>query len=72
MPTNLKIWLSGLTYGAAIADEAAGWLVRFAHPNFAYFKIGAFLLLETCLAALIVAVTLSLLRSRRNAARVKT
>ena len=62
--TVLKIWLSGLTYISALADEAAGWLVRFAHPLFAYFKIAAFLMLELSLAALIIVVTFSLIRAR--------
>jgi hypothetical protein len=60
----LKIWISGLTYISALADEAAGWLVRFAHPLFAYFKIAAFLMLELSLLALLVAVIVSLIRAR--------
>lgn len=66
LPVGLKIWLSGLTYASALANEAAGWLVRFVHPSFAYFKIGAFLLLETTLAALLVAVSISLILARRR------
>jgi hypothetical protein len=62
--TRLKIWLSGLTYIAALSDEAAGWLVRFAHPLFAYFKIAAFVLLEFSLLALLIVVTASLIRAR--------
>ena len=61
---RLKIWISGLTYISALADEAAGWLVRFAHPLFAYFKIAAFLMLELSLLALLVAVIVSLIRAR--------
>ncbi|PKM12985.1 MAG: hypothetical protein CVV13_03290 [Gammaproteobacteria bacterium HGW-Gammaproteobacteria-3] len=72
LPVTLKIWLSGLTYLSAIADEAGGWLVRFVHPTFAYFKIAAFLTLELCLAVLVIAVTLSLLQSRGQAGRVMT
>ncbi|MEQ1528739.1 MAG: hypothetical protein ABL925_05430 [Methylococcales bacterium] len=60
----LKIWLSVLTYLSAIADEAGGWLVRFVDPNFAYFKIGAFVLLEFSLAALLFVVIFSLLRAQ--------
>lgn len=66
LPTLLKVWLSTLIYTAAIADEAAGWLVRYAHPNFAYFKIGAFLLLESSLALLILAVIISLIQARHR------
>lgn len=63
---RLKIWLSLLTYGSALADEAGGWLVRFGHPLFAYFKIGAFLLLELSLLALLLVVITSLIRSNRQ------
>lgn len=63
-PVWLKIWLSGLTYGAALADEAGGWLVRFVDPVFAYFKIAAFVVLELSLAALLIIVITALLRAR--------
>lgn len=63
---RLKIWLSALTYISALADEAGGWLVRFVHPLFAYFKIASFLLLEFSLAALLCVVVLALMRARRN------
>lgn len=64
LPIGLKVWLSGLTFVSAIADELAGWLVRYVHPGFAYFKIGAFLTLETSLAALLLLVGLSLFAQR--------
>ena len=60
----LKVGLSVLVYFAAIGDEAAGWLVRFVHPGFAYLKIGMFVTLELSLAALIGLVTWSLWRQR--------
>lgn len=65
-PVRLKIGLSGLIYLAAIGDEAAGWLVRFAHPGFAYLKIGMFLTLELSMCALIVLVSTSLWMQRRG------
>jgi hypothetical protein len=61
---RLKIWLSGLTYLSALADEAGGWLVRFVDPLLAYFKIAAFLALECSLAALLIVVIFSLVRAR--------
>lgn len=64
LPVALKIWLSGLTYVSAVANEAAGWLVRFVHPDFAYFKIGSFLTLELTLLVLMIAVGGSLLKAR--------
>jgi hypothetical protein len=66
LPTLLKVWLSALIYGSALADEAAGWLVRFVDPQFAYFKIAAFLLLELSLASLIIVVTISLIQARKR------
>lgn len=66
LPILVKVWVSGLVYCSAVADELAGWLVRFVHPYFAYFKIAAFLALELSLAALIIVVSLSLIQSRRR------
>jgi hypothetical protein len=52
---------------SALGFEAAGWLVRFAHPVFAWLKIIAFLTLQTILALLFGALTLFLWRSRHPA-----
>jgi hypothetical protein len=51
---RLKAGLIVVPFFSAILDEGAGWLVRFAHPVFAYAKISGFLLLQTSLATLIV------------------
>ena len=51
---SVKLWLIVLPFAAALLDEGASWLVRFAHPGFAYLKIAGFLLLQGSLAALIV------------------
>jgi hypothetical protein len=64
LAAGLKVWLSGLTFASAVADEAGGWLVRFVHPHFAYFKIAAFLTLEFSLAALVLTSCASLLAQR--------
>jgi hypothetical protein len=64
---QVKFWLIHLTFLSAISDEAAGWLTRFVHPLFAYYKIGAFVLLQTTMAALIVAVLLAVSRKVRSA-----
>jgi hypothetical protein len=50
---GLKAWLIAVPFLAGFVDEGAGWLVRFAHPGFAYLKIAGFLLLETSLAVLV-------------------
>ncbi len=62
-----KLWMICLTFFAGIADEAAGWLTRYVHPGFAYAKIGAFLLLQTTLGILLVAVGVVALGHFRNA-----
>lgn len=64
LSVNLKVWLTGLTYASALADETAGWLVRFVHPAFAWFKIAAFISLELSLAALLMLVGASLIWQR--------
>lgn len=64
LPMRLKVWLSAVVFGSAIADEMAGWMVRFVDPAFAYFKIGAFLLLEASLTALVIVVIISLIQAR--------
>ena len=64
--TRLKIWLSSLIFFSAIAEELGGWLVRFAHPDFAYFKIAMFITLECSLFVLIATVTQSLLSARKK------
>jgi hypothetical protein len=51
--TRTKAWLIALPFLAAALDEGAGWLVRYAHPAFAYLKIAGFLLLQGSLAALV-------------------
>lgn len=62
-----KLWLICLSFLGGLADEGAGWLVRFAHPAFAYAKIGAFLLLQGTLAVVLVAVLVGALGGYRNA-----
>lgn len=72
IPVLLKVWLSILTYGSAILDEASGWLIRFAHPNFAYLKIVSFLILESSLGILIIVISISLIQARMQIRRYKT
>jgi len=64
LSTALKLWLTGSTFVSAVADELAGWLVRFVHPAFAYVKVGAFVLLELSLAVLVILTAASLLAQR--------
>ncbi len=69
---RLKIWLSSLTYAAALADEAGGWLVRFVDPLFAYFKIAAFVMLEFSLGALVLVVITALVRARIQMGKISS
>lgn len=54
LPSALKVWLIVVPFLSAAVNEAAGWLVRFVHPVFAWLKIAGFLALEISLAVLIV------------------
>ncbi len=51
---GVKAWLIALPFLSAALDEGAGWLVRFAHPGFAWLKIAGFLLLQGSLLALMI------------------
>lgn len=62
-----KLWLICLSFLGGIADEGAGWLVRYAHPGFAYLKIAGFLLLQAMLAVLTIAVFVAAIGGFRNA-----
>jgi len=64
-----KAWIVSLSFAAAIGDEAAGWLVRFVAPAFAYLKIASFLVLQATLAAMVVAVAWALATAQPNAYR---
>jgi hypothetical protein len=67
LPLRVKFWLINLSFASALSDEMAGWLTRFVHPLFAYYKIGAFLILQATLGGLIVAVLAVVLLNTRKA-----
>jgi hypothetical protein len=67
--TRWKAWIVSLSFAAALSDEAAGWLVRFVAPAFAYLKIAAFLTLQATLAFMLIAVAWALTTAQRNAYR---
>jgi len=50
---HLGIWLP---FGFAVANEGAGWLVRFVDPVFAYFKMATFVGLEMSLLWVMVVI----------------
>ena len=53
LANRTKAWLIAAPFAAALLDEGAGWLVRFAHPGFAWVKVAGFLALQTSLALLV-------------------
>ena len=61
---SVKIRLSSLIFLSAISDEIAGWLVRFVHADFAWFKLISFITLEGSLGLLIILVGISRFRTR--------
>jgi hypothetical protein len=69
LANRTKLWLIVVPFLAAALDEAAGWLVRFAHPLFAYAKIAGFLLLQASLGALVVLSVWSVFRGSSGAYR---
>ncbi|MBL7994779.1 hypothetical protein JNM05_05355 [bacterium] len=61
-----KIALIATPFLAALLDEGSGWLVRFAHPQFAWLKIGSFLVLQASLLFLLIALAHYLILARRE------
>jgi hypothetical protein len=59
---STKAVLVAASFAAALADEAAGWLVRYVHPGFAYLKLAGFAGLQLALAAMTVVVAGTLWR----------
>jgi hypothetical protein len=64
---HLGIWLP---FVFAVGNEGAGWLVRFAAPEFAYLKIATFLGLELSLIGVMAVTAHSMLSGRRGGYRV--
>jgi len=66
MQNRRKAFVVSIAFGAALADEAAGWLVRFVSPGFAYLKVTAFVTLEAVLAFMIGAVLWAIFTTQPN------
>ncbi len=66
MPNHRKAWIVSLAFTTALADEAAGWLVRFVSPLFAWLKVAAFLGFEAALAFMIGAVLWAISTAQPN------
>ena len=57
---GLKLFFVWATFGAAVASESGGWLVRFVSPSLAPIKIGGFFALEALLGILLGVVAWTL------------
>jgi len=57
-PEGRKRALIYATFGSGLANEAAGWLVRFVHPAFAALKLLAFLSFQLLLAYCMLSLVL--------------
>ena len=66
MANRRKALVVSIAFGAALADEAAGWLVRFVSPAFATLKVAAFVTLEVVLAFMIGAVLWAICTAQPN------
>lgn len=64
--TGTKATLVIVAFASALLDEGSGWLVRFVHPGFAWLKVAGFLLLQTSLFGLTVAMIAGVARPGRN------
>ena len=62
-----KVALIVSAFVSSLLFEAAGWLVRFVHPGFAWLKIGAFVVFQFSLAILMVLLAVFLLRRGQKA-----
>ncbi len=62
LSNRAKIWLVVTPFVAALADEGAGWLIRFVSPGFAWLKIAGFLSLQASLGALVLLCLWSVFR----------
>lgn len=63
---SLKRLLVRLLAVAILGDLAAGWLVRYAAPGFAWLKLGSFWLLQGVSLALLLGLLAALRRTSRS------
>ncbi len=62
-----KAFLIIACFGSAFLNEACSWLVRFAHPAFAYLKIFAFVSLQVSLLIVVLMGLYGLLSQKPSA-----
>ena len=61
-----KFLFIGATFGSALLNEGAGWLVRFIHPGFAIVKVLAFFSFQALLGFCLASLAMFLLRPPRK------
>ena len=66
MANGWKALVVSISFAAALADEASGWLVRFVAPQFDSLKVAAFLTLEAVLAFMVGAVAWAIFTTQPN------
>jgi hypothetical protein len=49
-----KVTFIVIAFSSALLSEAAAWMTRFWHPEFAILKVAMFVLFQSCLAFLIL------------------
>ena len=64
-----KFIFIGATFGSALLNEGAGWLVRFVDPGFAVVKVLAFLSFQTLLGFCLVSLSAFLIGPMRKKRR---
>ena len=67
LPPIIKVVLIVACFGSAFLNELSSWLVRFAHPGFAYLKIASFLALQVSLFLVVSMGIYGLLRKSPSA-----
>ena len=72
----LKVASVIVAFGSALLSEAAGWMTRFWHPDFAWLKVSMFVLFQTTLGGLIAGLSAFLIgaewfRRRKHAERAR-
>jgi hypothetical protein len=69
LPVSFRVkgTLTLVTFLSALFAEGSSWLIRYVHPSFAWLKIVSFLVLQTSLLGLVMALLASVVRPGRNA-----
>lgn len=67
LANGLKFWLTVVTYGATLMNEACNWLVRFVSAKLAILKVISFLAMEVSLTVLCLIMVIYVARPSKNA-----